>query len=179
MFSRKVQQQVYQPSHRTLRQINDLKKSSPDFLVQLFNCLSGDGHDYPVEFILEFGNVDDRDKVWLISYLDNVRVCVSLYLLSTEPLQVLGDLKYDGRAYRMCRDELQEVCRVCKRLPPSYTLSVPSLVPATDPTPIGPYEIICEGLLNGSKVCTKKLDPSFSDWEFVTKVHCQDYNSHS
>ena len=179
MLSSEVQRQLYQPSHRILRRINSLDRVSSNFLVQLIKCLSGDGYDYPVTFVFEFGNVDDRDKIWLIWYLDKVRGCVSSYLLSTELLQVLGDLEYDEPGYRICQMQLQAICRLCGRLPPSCTLSVSSLVPAADPTPIGPYEIICEGTLNGLKVCAKKLKPSFSDWGFVMEVLCQDCNNRS
>ena len=38
-------------------------------------------------------------------------------------------------------------------------------------TGFGPYEMLYEGSLNGSKVCVKKLDPSLTlDWEHVIMV---------
>ena len=185
MSSPEDQQQVYYPAHRILRRINSLKRSSYDFPSQLIKCITGDGHDYPIYFVFQFGNVDDRDKMWFICYLHDVRICISLPLLSTEPVQVLGDLEYYGPGYRRFREELQNICRLCQRLPPSCTLNVSSLVPAANPTSSGPYETICGGSLNGSKVCAKKLRPfliagsGFDFVNFVTEVLCQDCSSHS
>ena len=66
------------------------------------------------------------------------------------------------------------ICLIEKRLPQSHMLDVSSLVPTADPTPTGPYEILYEGLLDGSRVCVKKLDPSLtSDSGIFTKVLCQ------
>ena len=60
---------------------------------------------------------------------------------------------------------------MCNELPQSCKLDVSSLVPTTDQTPVGPYETVCEGSLNGSKVCAKKLHPSHSSgWGSLREV---------
>lgn len=80
MPSPKAQQQVYEPSHNVLQQLNQLKRSSPDFPNQLTNLLSREEYEHPT-LLHKFY---DEDRAWLIEYLDNVRVRFSLYPLSTE-----------------------------------------------------------------------------------------------
>ena len=171
MSSPKFQQQVYKPSSITLQRLNNLERPSPKFPDQLTNLLTKIEYEYP----LLFENLCDEDRAWFVEYLENVCVCVPLYSLSTEPVQVLDDLEYDSPAYQKCRGELQEICGHWERLPRSYLFDVSSLVPAAGSTPIGgPYQITCEGLLNGSKVCAKMLHPSHLSYgESLTKVHYQ------
>lgn len=156
MSSHKAQQQGYKPSHHILQGLNRLKRSSPDFADQLTSLLPRNEYEY----LTFLDNFHEEDEAWFFDYLENVRVCVSLYLLSTEPVQVLDDLEYDGPAHRRCRVGLQKICRDRAILPLSYKLFVSSFTPTPDPNHVGgPYEIICEGWLNGSKVYVKKVHP--------------------
>ena len=89
MFSRIVRRRVYKPSddilqhipsHDILRQLDRLKRSSPDFPNQLTNLLSGQEYKRPIST----DALCDEDRAWLVEYLNNVRVFFSLYPLSTE-----------------------------------------------------------------------------------------------
>ena len=70
MPSPKAQQQVYEPSHNVLQQLNQLKRPSPNFPNQLTNLLSREEYEHPT-LLHKFC---DEDRAWLIEYLDNVRV---------------------------------------------------------------------------------------------------------
>ena len=85
-------------------------------------------------------------------------VCVSLYCLYTEPAQALDTLNPADPAYQKCLDVLQRTCFNAEKLPRSYTLDVSSFVPVARPTPIGPYKIIYEGSINGSKAWAKEVN---------------------
>ena len=79
MSSRKAQQQVHEPSHEVLQQLNSLERSSPDFPDQLISLLSR--QDY--KDLATADGAQSEDRVWFIEYLDNVcmRFTVStLYL---------------------------------------------------------------------------------------------------
>lgn len=80
MSSPKAQQQAYKPFHGILQQLNDLKRSLPDFPNQLADLLSGKEYEDPA-FSDRFRY---KDSLWLIEYLDDVRVSFSLYALPTE-----------------------------------------------------------------------------------------------
>lgn len=80
MSSRKVLQLVYDPSHDILQQLNNLKRSLPDFPDQLIDLLSRKEYESPI-FSDRFR---DKDRTWLVEYLDKVRVPLSLHPVSTE-----------------------------------------------------------------------------------------------
>ena len=156
MSSPEALQPVYKPSHKALRDLNRLERSSPNFPDQLTSLLSRKNYgDY--NFLK---SLQSQDKGWLIEYLDNV--CVHLTVpLSTEPAQVLNTLDSVGPAYQECLRVLRWICHIAERLPRSYMLDVSFLAPIADPSLVGPYETFYEGSLNGAKVYAKKLKASF------------------
>jgi hypothetical protein len=85
-------------------------------------------------------------------------VCVTLYPLYTEPAQALYTFNPVDLAYRNCLYVLQSICRNVEKLPRSYILDVSSFVPIAGPTPIGPYEIIYEGSINGLEAWAKEVN---------------------
>ncbi|KAF9792023.1 kinase-like domain-containing protein [Thelephora terrestris] len=150
MPSPKAQRPVFKPSDDALQELDRLKRFSPNFPDQLASLLSRENfQDWDV-----CKSLREEDAVWLIEYLDNA----------------LDTLDPVDPAYRKCLDVLQKICFIFKRLPRSYILDVSSFVPIAGPTPIGPYEIIYKGSINGLKAYAKKLSPSLSSkWSYVKR----------
>jgi len=103
-----------------------------------------------------FQSFQDENAVWHVEHLDNVCLHIALYLLSTQPAQLLETLDPASPAFRKCLDELGRVCGTLEKLPRSYvlegSLSVPSLCNVTN----GHSWDVYEGSLNGSGVCVKR-----------------------
>ena len=83
MSPRKAQQQIREPSHEVLQQLNSLERSSPDFPDQLISLLSRE--DY--KDLASVDGAQSEDRVWFIEYLDNV--CVH-FTVSTLYLACIG-----------------------------------------------------------------------------------------
>lgn len=62
--------EVQQPVHPALQQIYGLDRTSPEFDNQLDDLLHGDEYEGCVQ------ELENSDLVWLINYLDNVRLYV-------------------------------------------------------------------------------------------------------
>jgi len=65
------------PLPEILRQLERLDRSSPWFPGELTDLLRGEAYKGCVP------NLQDEDATWLVEYLDNVCLCIALYLLST------------------------------------------------------------------------------------------------
>ena len=81
MSSQEALQRAYEPSRRVLRQFNRLERSSPNFpdrLTSIFSTEEYQNLHYSGE------EIESEDQAWLIDYLGNVCVYISLYPLSTE-----------------------------------------------------------------------------------------------
>jgi hypothetical protein len=74
MSSPNPQRPVYKPSNEALQELDRWERSSPNFPDQLANLLSRENfQDFEV-----CKSLLDEDAVWLIEYLDNVRVCFTV-----------------------------------------------------------------------------------------------------
>ena len=97
-----------------LRRFKSFDKSSPQFPDQLMDLLSGE------EYKSRVTRFQDEEVAWIVDYLDNVCVCVALYLFAAELVQVLDVLDSFNPAHRICLRELQEICGARRKLPRSY-----------------------------------------------------------
>lgn len=62
-----------------LQQLDHLDKSSPQFSDQLASLL------HEERYKLCIPDLQDQDVVWLVEYLDNVCLYITLYPLSAQP----------------------------------------------------------------------------------------------
>jgi hypothetical protein len=73
---RKALRLVYKPSDEILLELDHLERSSPNFPDRLINVLSRENlvrHEF-------LASLRGGDNAWLIEYLDNVCVCVTVLL---------------------------------------------------------------------------------------------------
>jgi len=73
------------------------------------------------------------------------------------PAQVLDDLGMSGAASRKCLRELRRMCGTRGILPTSYTLSSHALHIDLEPFASGSYGDVFRGVLEGSRVCVKRV----------------------
>ena len=151
-----------------LEQLNRLDRSSSGFSDQLGNILHGKVYQ---ECVL---NLQGEDSAWLVDYLDEVRRHVVLLHSPLKSLQALNGLDAAGPAFLKCLRELRNLCGVWGILPTSYTLSSLPLHIGPEPFAWGGYGDVYYGILNGARVCVKRVrvytgDPSqkrkcITDW---------------
>lgn len=119
-----------------LQQFDGLDKSSTQFPDQLIDLFSKEEYK---SFLLDLH--DENAAVWFIEYLDTA----------------LDALDSVGSASRECRRQLGTICSMSEKLPRSHVLDITSLVPVSSRSLCEPQVNVYEGLLNGSKVCVKRL----------------------
>ena len=136
-----------------LLQFDRLDQNSSQFQDQLTGLLHNE------EFKDCIPELRDEDVVWLVEYLDNVRLFlfIALYLHSANPAQALDSLDPSGPASRECLRELGSICGTRGKLPPRYLLETSLSVPSTRPVASGSSGDVYEGLLDGSRVCVRRL----------------------
>ena len=139
------------PNFPALQRLHQLDKSSPDFHDKLCNVLYGEEYTQCV-LILQ-----GDDLVWLVDYLDKVRRYVNFPYSPLKPAQALDDLDPSGPAFRKCLRELKSRCGAGGILPTSYTLSPHLINIGPEPFASGGCGDVYKGILDGSKVCVKRV----------------------
>jgi len=135
-----------------LLQFDRLDKNSPQFQDQLTGLL------HKEEFKDCIPELRDEDVVWLVEYLDKVRLFlfIALYLHSANLAQALDSLDPSGPTSRKCLRELGSICGTWGKLPPRYLLETSLAIPSTLPVASGGSGDVYEGLLDGSRVCVRR-----------------------
>lgn len=139
------------PCSPALQELDRLQKSSPDFSDQLYNAICRR------EYVQCTRNLEHDDLRWLTNYLDEVRRHVALFYSPFKSAQVLNCLDPSGPTFRKCLRELRSLCGTSMVLPTSFTL--PSQLLEIDPIPLtsGSSCDVYRGILNGSRVCVKRV----------------------
>ena len=151
-----------------LHRLRHLDRSSPEFPDQVRNLLYEPGYrDYVT------GLQDLDDPTWLLEFLDNVRLCVTLTDSPPKLAQALSIIHSTNPAsFRKCLLELRTICSSRNILPQSYThLGSP---PSTHKWPIAARGAcdVYEGSIDNSKVCVKRLRIYSSDGPEKAKHVC-------
>ncbi|KAF9644226.1 kinase-like protein [Thelephora ganbajun] len=124
-----------EPNPSALQQLHRLNRSSPNFDNQLSDVL------YGKEYVQCVPTLQGNDLAWLVDYLD----------------EALDRLNPSGPASRKCLRELRSICGARVILPTSYTLSPHSLNVDSDPFASGGYGDTYHGILNGARICVKRV----------------------
>ncbi|KAF9642287.1 kinase-like protein [Thelephora ganbajun] len=140
------------PNSPVLQELNQLDASSLDFHSKLYDLL------YGKDYIQCVPNLQGGDPAWLVDYLDGV----------------LGALDPSSPTSRKCLRELKSICGTRKILPTSYTISHPLNI-SPDPFARGGFGDVYQGILDGSKVCIKRVRVyTQDDPQKATKAFCRE-----
>jgi len=140
-----------------LRQLRHLDKSLSDFPDQFSNVLYGEEYKQCV------ANLQGDDLIWLVDYLDEVCRCVAFPHSQLKPAQALGEFDPSGPTFRKCLRELRSLCGARGILPTSYILSSHPLNINRHPFASGGFSDVYHGVLDGSRVCIKRVRVYYRD----------------
>ena len=138
------------PTSPALQQLNRLNRSSPEFQDQLNNVIYGEEYRQCVQ------NLEGDDMVWLVDYLDKVRLHATSPHALPKPPKVLDGLDSSSDGFRKCLRELKTACGTGGTLPASYTLLPHLLDICPEPFASGGFCDVYEGTYDGSRVCIKR-----------------------
>jgi hypothetical protein len=149
-----------------LDRLRDLNQSSSEFADCLLSILHEQGHK---EWV---ANLQDKDPVWLVECLDNVRLRIPFTNPPPKVMQALGTIRPASPPYRKFLCELRAVCDDRGILPRPCILLEPSLNTVKWPIASRGSRDAYEWFLNDLKVCVKRLRIYSNDGPEKAKYVC-------